>query len=216
MKVDDIAKILQIYMLQNIYSYNENMGQTSMMFEIMLQSILSGMDSQGANEESYAAGNSSFKNNAGSNTANEPKKNWDLKNISNNIESAVKYVSQKYGVEEELVKAVIKQESSFNPNSVSSAGALGLMQLMPKTARSLGVKNPFNVLDNIDGGTRYLKRLLDAFDGNKELALAAYNGGIGRMNRLGVDTVGEISKMPKETRNYVEKVIRNYQNYKRG
>jgi len=87
------------------------------------------------------------------------------------------------------------------------------MQLMPSTASSLGVNNPFDALENVDGGTRYLKKLIDGFDGNVELALSAYNGGIGRMNRLGVDSKDKINRMPSETQRYVEKVMNTY---KRG
>lgn len=135
---------------------------------------------------------------------------------SNDIDSAIKTASQKYGVDESFIKAIIKQESGFNPTAVSKAGAEGLMQLMPSTAKSLGVDNPFNALQNIDGGTKYIKGLIDAFKGSKELALSAYNGGINRMNSRGVDTVGEISKMPNETQNYVAKVMKAYDSYKKG
>lgn len=212
MKIDEIAKLMQVFMLQNLYSNNtEGAGQTSLMFEMLLQAMMKDMSSQSA---AYSVPQST--ENPSLNNDAENNKKLNLQNTSSDIMGAIRYASQKYGVEEELIKAVIKQESGFNPRAVSHAGAQGLMQLMPQTARSLGVENPFNVLDNIDGGTRYLKRLIDAFGGNEKLALAAYNGGIGRMKRLGVDTVEEISKMPNETRNYVARVMRNYENYKKA
>jgi soluble lytic murein transglycosylase-like protein len=211
-KIDEIAKLMQVFMLQNLYSNNtEGAGQTSLMFEMLLQAMMKDMSSQSA---AYSVPQST--ENPSLNNDAENNKKLNLQNTSSDIMGAIRYASQKYGVEEELIKAVIKQESGFNPRAVSHAGAQGLMQLMPQTARSLGVENPFNVLDNIDGGTRYLKRLIDAFGGNEKLALAAYNGGIGRMKRLGVDTVEEISKMPNETRNYVARVMRNYENYKKA
>jgi soluble lytic murein transglycosylase-like protein len=211
-KIDEIAKLMQVFMLQNLYSHNtEGAGQTSLMFEMLLQAMMKDMSSQSA---AYSVPQST--ENPSLNNDAENNKKLNLQNTSSDIMGAIRYASQKYGVEEELIKAVIKQESGFNPRAVSHAGAQGLMQLMPQTARSLGVENPFNVLDNIDGGTRYLKRLIDAFGGNEKLALAAYNGGIGRMKRLGVDTVEEISKMPNETRNYVARVMRNYENYKKA
>lgn len=131
------------------------------------------------------------------------------------IQAAISAAANKYGVDEDFIKAIVKQESGFRSDAVSKAGAMGLMQLMPKTAESLGVENPFNVLENIDGGTRYIKKLINSFDGSKELALSAYNGGIGRMNKRGVDTVDEIGNMPKETQNYVAKVMSSYSSYKK-
>ena len=132
-----------------------------------------------------------------------------------NIDIAIQAAAKKYGVDEDFIKAMIKQESSFRSDAVSKAGAMGLMQLMPKTAESLGVNNPFNVMENVDGGTKYIKNLMDSFGGSKELALSAYNGGISRMNRRGVDTTEEIINMPKETQNYVDKVMKAYESYKK-
>jgi soluble lytic murein transglycosylase-like protein len=147
---------------------------------------------------------------------NKEIQNTGITDIDKNtsISNAIEDAANKYGVDKDLIRAVIKQESSFNPDAVSSTGAIGLMQLMPSTAKSLGVDNPFNVLENINGGTQYLRSLLNSFNGNTELALAAYNGGIGRMNRLGIDTVKEISMMPEETKNYIDKVMSNYETFK--
>ena len=129
-------------------------------------------------------------------------------NVGNlSIDQAVDNASKKYGVDKNLILAVIQQESSFNPNSKSGAGAMGLMQLMPGTASELGVTNPYDINQNVDGGTKYLKSLLNTF-GNYKMAVAAYNAGPGAVEKSG----GDISKLPSETQNYVTKVSGYYQN----
>ncbi len=117
------------------------------------------------------------------------------------------------GLHPALVRAVIETESAFNPRAVSRVGAMGLMQLMPGTARELGVTDPFDPSDNIRGGTTYLRSLLDRFDGNVEFALAAYNAGPGAVERY--DGVPPY----RETRNYVAKLatrIKDIRAFTRG
>ena len=118
--------------------------------------------------------------------------------------------SQKYGVSEALIKAVIDTESSFRPDAVSSAGAKGLMQLMDGTARGLGVTDSFDPAQNIDAGTRYLSHQLKAFGGEVGLALAAYNAGPTRISKLGITSdeqlMNQLHVLPQETSQYIAKV----------
>lgn len=123
------------------------------------------------------------------------------------IEKAVETASKKYGVDKNLILSVIKQESSFNPNSTSSVGAMGLMQLMPGTASELGVTNAYDVNQNVDGGTKYLKGLLNTF-GNYKTAVAAYNAGAGAVQKVS----GDLNKLSSETKDYVAKVTKYYSN----
>ncbi len=120
------------------------------------------------------------------------------------IQRMVSSACEKYNVDPKLVMAVIQQESGFNQNAISKAGAQGLMQLMPATAKSLGVTNSFNPEENINGGVKYLKNLLEQFNGNKILALAAYNAG--------PNAVKKHNGIPpyKETQNYVRNILKNY------
>ena len=121
------------------------------------------------------------------------------------IETAAKT----HGVEIALVHAVITAESGYNPRAVSRAGAQGIMQLMPDTARRVGVQNSFDATQNIHGGVKYLRELLTMFNGNKELALAAYNAGENAVIRAG-------NRVPPyaETVNYVPKVLGYYSKFK--
>ena len=111
-------------------------------------------------------------------------------------------------LDSDFVKAVIKQESGFNPNATSHCGAMGLMQLMPSTAQGLGVTNAYDAEQNIMGGTKYLKGLMDRFDNNKSLALAAYNAGPNAVKKYG----GIPPYM--ETQNYVKNVLGSYERMK--
>jgi soluble lytic murein transglycosylase-like protein len=120
------------------------------------------------------------------------------------IDSAIAQAAARHNVDPNLVRAVVKVESNFNPNAVSRKGAMGLMQLMPSTARQLHVKNPFDPEQNVDAGVRHLKQLLESYGGDVTLTLAAYNAGAGAVARS--------SGVPhySETQNYVRRITNLY------
>jgi soluble lytic murein transglycosylase-like protein len=126
---------------------------------------------------------------------------------SNNYDSLISELSQKYQVDSALIKAIIRAESGFNPSAISRKGAKGLMQLMPETAFRMNVSNVFNPKENIEGGVRYFKYLLSLFNNDLRLSLAAYNAG--------ENLVAELRTIPpyRETVDYVRKVLNFYQSY---
>jgi len=122
------------------------------------------------------------------------------------LDPIIAKASRRYGVDVGLIKAVIKAESNFNPNAVSHAGARGLMQLMPGTARALGVSNSFDPEQNVMGGTKFLRDLLDRYNGDVDSAIAAYNWGPGNVDR-------RPERLPAETRSYLARVKQLYASY---
>lgn len=122
------------------------------------------------------------------------------------LDPIIAKASRKYGVDTSLIKAVIKAESDFNPQAVSHAGARGLMQLMPATARSLGIDDSFDPEQNVMGGTRFLKDMLQRYSGNVDSALAAYNWGPGNVDK-------RPDHLPRETRDYLARVKQLYASY---
>ena len=119
------------------------------------------------------------------------------------IEKSIRKAARKYDLPSNLLRGVIRAESNFQVKAVSHAGARGLMQLMPQTAKELGVDNPFNIEQNIDGGARYLRKMLDNFGGDLKVALAAYNAGPGAVEKYG----GQIPPY-QETEQYIKRVLR--------
>jgi soluble lytic murein transglycosylase-like protein len=135
-----------------------------------------------------------------SNPVMEKKEKFDAAgSVGHDIDGIIQKASSHYGVDSDLIRRVIEAESNFKPDAVSSKGAMGLMQLMPGTARELGVDDPMDPAENIMAGTRYLKKLITRYEGSVPHALAAYNWGMGNLD-------SRRSRMPEETKNYVAKI----------
>ena len=133
-----------------------------------------------------------------------------FKNSREDIENLINKYAQKNNLDPDFIKAVVKQESGFNPDAKSKCGAMGLMQLMPQTAKGLGVIDAFDPEQNIDGGTRYLRSMMNRFNNDPKLALAAYNAG-----PAAVQKYGDIPPY-RETQNYVKNILSSYEAMKGG
>ena len=125
--------------------------------------------------------------------------------LNKKYDKIIKTIATKHGLESSLIHSIIRAESNYNTYSISSKGAVGLMQLMPETAKIYSVRNPFDPRENIEGGVRYLKDLIKLYDRKTDFVLAAYNAG-----QQAVKKYGGIPPYP-ETRNYIEKVKASYQ-----
>lgn len=139
-------------------------------------------------------------------------KNIEIKDDSF-INEAISISSLKYGVDEKLIKSLIKQESNFDPNCVSFMGAIGLMQIMPNTIKKFNVENPYDIYQNIDAGTRHLKGMIERYEGDIVKAIAAYNCGGNALDKSGFKSLDDVSMLPKETRIHVTKVFYYYNNW---
>ncbi|NEZ46822.1 lytic transglycosylase domain-containing protein [Clostridium niameyense] len=209
----------QVLQMQFMGQILKEAFKNSNSFQLVLESLLKAMEDNVGNNpnEGFLGFLDSDLKNLGYGAGEKLEKvKLDMNNIKSQIksgnmtiENAVEKAARKYGIDRNLIKAVIKQESDFNPNCVSHAGAKGLMQLMPGTAREVGVSDPFDIEQNIDGGTKYLKNMLNIY-GNTKLALAAYNAGPGTLKWRGVKNDSDISRLPSETRHYVKNIMKNY------
>ncbi|SHF10404.1 lytic transglycosylase domain-containing protein [Clostridium fallax] len=223
MKIDKVEQILGMEIFK---TYAKKVLGDNPAFELVMQAITERM----ADDQLREQRNNSTEetNNVNINSKDSIKANWNFRPLTNGdisiksqssnekssnkirIENAINKSSNKFGVDSRLVRAIIKQESDFNPYVVSSAGAMGLMQLMPENCKEDGVNDPFNIEENIEGGTKQLKTLLKMYNGNYEMALMGYNAGQGTVARRGVKSIDDLYKMPRETQDYVRKVMGYY------
>lgn len=197
---DQAMNILKYQMMSSILK--ESMGDSDE-FELVMESMTKAMN---IDDSSLSGALNSSTNLSSSSLPFMQDYNQNITSGNMSIDEAVEKASIKYGVPKDLINSVIEAESSFNKDATSKAGAMGLMQLMPSTAKSLGVSNPYDVEENVEGGTKYLKGLLDMYGNQRELALAAYNAGPNALSAKGVKTKDDIYKLPLETRNYVNKI----------
>lgn len=216
MNIDDNKRVEQFYQMQLMTQmFKEAMGD-SPAFDIVMQSLTEAMmDSNGnidftnlglTEEQTQSLGYGGKERV----TAAIKDIGSSMKSDNARIQEAVEKASKKYGIDKELINIIIYHESRFKPDVTSSAGAMGLMQLMPGTAKAMGVENPYDIEDNVMGGTKLLKNLLDTYGNSKELALAGYSAGTGTVEKLGVKSKEDVHKLPYESREFIQYVMKNY------
>ncbi len=188
LKAAELARFSQLHLLQGLFSSAEEKGDDDFFSSLQqLESLQKTVAQKSQIIDKYYA-------------AQQPSLLRPGQPGRSEIDQMIDKVAKKFSLSPQLIHSVVAAESAYNPTAVSNAGAQGLMQLMPETAKELGVQDSFNPQQNLFGGSKYLKQLLDKYEGDLDSALAAYNWGPGNVDRHGLE------KMPTETRNYLAKI----------
>ena len=210
MKIDNMKTLIELQALQSLSSTNTTTNSTGSLFQEILSEVLSSPTVGNQTMQSLGSLWSMLSNDTQStldsnlHITNSIEENKTTPSEKTDFDEIISQAAALYNIPEKLIKSVIKQESNYNPNAKSYAGASGLMQLMPATAKGLGVENILDPLENIMGGSKYLSQMLSRYDGDIEKALAAYNAGPGN-----VDKYNGIPPF-QETKNYVNKIMNTY------